>query len=376
MLRTTVLNSLVFLGFLISEPWLSGAEPGTPAAGQQILILRNGQTLEGRITQKDGGYAVDLSDGQIRVKAADVDLVCNSLEDGYRRKRSEIQVGNVYHHLELVQWCLRHELWGPAAVELADAKVADPTHPMIPVLEHRLAMAQEPSSPPSSAGHKVEAGPSNEELDRMIRGLPKGTVEMFTQSVQPVLMNNCAAGGCHGAQSESGLRLFRVPTGKQASRRITQRNLYAVLSFIDRENPGGSRLLTAPNAPHGTAKYAIFDEHQAAQYKRLIDWVGQLGPQATTDGSEMFTAGSPMEPARPSSVDMMPQVLSQEARRTHSSATSVPRAPAKHATTHPTAKAAPEAKPAAGDQTADPFDPEVFNRRYTAEKKQPAAAPQ
>ena len=71
----------------------------------------------------------------------------------------------------------------------------------------------------------------------MVRSLPPGVVETFTQSVQPVLMNHCATGGCHAPQSETGLRLFRVPTGKQASRRITQRNLYSVLPFVDRDNP-------------------------------------------------------------------------------------------------------------------------------------------
>ena len=146
-------------------------------------------------------------------RPADVDLVCTSLEDGYRRKRAAIQVGNVHHHLELAQWCLRHGLLGPAAAELADATVAEPNNPMIDVLHHRLKMALEPPPAPETAG-KSTSGPSNEELDRMVRSLPHGAVETFTQSVQPVLMNHCATGGCHGPQSDTGLRLFRVPTGK------------------------------------------------------------------------------------------------------------------------------------------------------------------
>jgi hypothetical protein len=372
MLHRTAAIAIVFLGtsaFMLS---LRAAEPtASPAAGPAILVLRNGQTLEGRIIQKDGLYIVDLSDGQIRIKAADVDLVCNNLEEGYQRKRAAIQVGNVYQHLELAQWCLRYNLLGQAAVELSDAKVADPSHPMIAVLDHRLKMAAEPPSRTETV-HASTPGPSNEELDRMVRGLPHGTVEAFTQFVQPVLMNNCAAGGCHGAQAENGLRLFRVPTGKQASRRITQRNLYSVLSFIDRDNPTTSRLLTAPNGPHGTAKYAIFDQRQAAQYRRLADWVDHLGQQAASDAPASLASAVPFEQP-PSDAEPSPHVLSQEARKTHSPPTAAQRQTAKRSSSRTAAKPTPEATPAPPNQSADPFDPELFNRRYTAEKKPPAA---
>ena len=93
------------------------------------------------------------------------------------------------------------------------------------------------------------------------------------------------------------MRLFRVPSGKQASRRITQRNLYSVLSYVDRENPVGSRLLTVPNGPHGTAKQAIFSDHQASQYKRLVDWAGQFARQSTPQSLPTLGPAAPFEPA-------------------------------------------------------------------------------
>ena len=117
-----------------SPPYAAGQAPPANPPDQGILVLRNGQTIEGRITQADGLYVVDLGDGQIRVKPPDVDLVCACLEDGYQRKRAAIQVGNVQDHIELAQWCLRHGLLGPAATELADATVAEPNNPMIDVL--------------------------------------------------------------------------------------------------------------------------------------------------------------------------------------------------------------------------------------------------
>ncbi len=372
--RRIVPTTVVFLGILVPALFLRGEEQVPPPIppNQGILVLRNGQIVEGRITQREGLYVIDLSDGQIRVKAADVDLVCSSLEDGYRRKRAVIQVGNVHHHLELAQWCLRHGLLGPAAAELADAIAAEPTNPMIGALAHRLKMAMEPPLAADTAG-KPTSGPSNDELDRMIHGLPHGSVETFTQSVQPVLMNHCAVSGCHGPQSDSGLRLFRVPTGKSASRRITQRNLYSVLPFVDRENPTGSRLLTAPSGPHGTAKHAIFNEHQAAQYKRMVDWVSQLARQSTPEAPLTLNPATPFEPANPVPFQTPPQVLSQEARKAHPLPTAEQNQPAKRGATRAPTKSAAEAAPASFDRPADPFDPEVFNRRYAPAKPQATA---
>ena len=255
---------------------LPRAEAGEPPAQKPpirgIVLLHNGEILEGRISHADGGYVVDLPDGQIRLKDADVDLVCASLEEGYRRKRAMLQVGNVHDHLELAQWCLRHDLLGPAAVELADAKVADPNNPMIAALQQRLKMASEP--PPRNADSAAPAGPTNDELDRMVRGLPRGAVEAFTQSVQPVLMNHCTGSGCHGLQSDTGMKLIRISAGKSPSRHFTQRNLYSVLHYVDQENPSKSKLLTAAAGPHGTVQNAIFSEREAAQYKRLVELGG------------------------------------------------------------------------------------------------------
>jgi hypothetical protein len=257
-------------------------------------------------------------------------------------------------------------------VELADAKTADPNSPMLGGLEHRLKMALEP--PTTSNTGKSIPGPTNDELDRMIRGLPRGAIESFTQSVQPVLMNHCATAGCHGPQSETGLRLFRVPTGKTASRRITQRNLYSALMFVDRDNPASSRLLSASSGPHGTAKIAIFSQHEAGQYKRLVDWTGQLAGHPVVDSpatvDSMFGSPAPAE-----SVSPPPQVLSQEARKARALPKAVQAQMAKMGAGRTPAKPTADATPTSADPSADPFDPEAFNRRYATRKSPPAKPP-
>ena len=159
----------------------------------------------------------------------------------------------------------------------------------------------------------------------MVRNLPHKAVETFTQSVQPVLMNNCLGSGCHGPLSDVPMRLFRVSSGKSPTRRMTQRNLHSVLQFVDRENPTASRLIKACDGPHGSARHSVFGERQGDQYRRLLIWTLLL--------AERPAARSPATVSTP------------------------PQSPGK------------TASQASIDQPADPFDPEVFNRRYAPTEK-------
>jgi len=328
------------LAFVFSRAEAENAS-SPPSPNRGMIVLRNGEVIEGRISQIEGWYVVDLPDGQIRIKTSEVDVVCRSLEDGYQRKRALIQIGNVQHHLDLAQWCLRYKLLGAAAVELADATVADPANPMIGVLQHRLKIAVEPPAPPSASETKSRSrpGPSTEELDKMVRGLPYKAVEAFTQSVQPVLLNSCTGSGCHNSQSGQGLRLVRIGTGRSPNRRLTQRNLHAVLQYVDRENPVASRLLTAPNGPHGTAQHAIFNEHHASQYRHLVEWVGLVAQQPVSQSPATVTPASPAESSDSPSGESPSSKSPREARKSQ--------------------------PPPASD---DPFDPEEFNRRRAAGK--------
>jgi hypothetical protein len=346
----------------------STAAPPAPS----MIVLHNGEVIAGKITKMDDVYLVDLPYGRIRVKQSDVDLVCSNLDEGYRLKRNTIQIGNVHDHLELAQWCLRHNLMGQASVELADAASVDPKNPMVAALQHRLKMAMEPPAP---AGEKAPAtlpsGPSSAELDRMLRGMPRGAVESFTQSVQPVLLNQCATSGCHGPQAEAGLRLYRVSGGAATSRRSTQRNLYSVLKYIDLANPSESRLLTAARKPHGTVQHAIFTERQAGQYQRIAEWANQLAGRPTERmPASVARKNGPAEVTEPQ-FDDQPATLPREANKAQRlNGAKTPRTARRPGTP---SRNADDPAPASFDQPSDSQDPEVFNRQYGQDK--PTAPP-
>jgi hypothetical protein len=342
---------------------LSAQEPGlmpapyerlAPMPEQGVVLLRNGQAIEGRITRAGDLYYVVLPEGEIRLKATEVELCCRNLEEGYLRKRAAIAADTAEEHLRLAQWCQRHGLLRAAAAELADARRIDPQHPMIDILQHRLEMAKEP--PPKPAAPATVTGPSFETLDQMVRGLPPGTVEEFTQTIQPILINHCATAGCHGPQCESKLHLLRIPDGRPATRRQTQRNLYEVLQLIDREKPETSPLLAAAAKPHGATRAAIFNDRQGGQYQRLVKWVSEVAGRAQTQTAASSASASPHDAVQPAAA-LLPLPNGPKAKPL----------PAPQ----PDSGDPPQKRPAAQRGAAiepfapsDPFDPEVFNRRY------------
>ena len=81
------------------------------------------------------------------------------------------------------------------ARELTDAAALEPTHPKIAVLKHRLTLAMNEQEATTEVAEVAKHSMSNDELDRMVRGMPEGTVELFSHTIQPMLLNNCTSSG-------------------------------------------------------------------------------------------------------------------------------------------------------------------------------------
>jgi hypothetical protein len=270
---------------------LSAALPGDVSQAQQsggpeesregVLILRNGNVIAGQITRSENRFIVAVEGGLVSVDLGDTELFCRTLEEAYTHKALVVGINDVHGHLELAGWCQRQGLLERAKGELAKASSLAPSHPMISVIERRIQM----SATPSKSGQRVAATPvqqpiSPEELDRTARDMPAGTMEAFVRSIQPLLVNRCGAARCHGPASKNDFHLLRPPPSSRPSRRITQRNLHATLKLIDREDPTQSPLLTAALRPHGPLEVSVFAGRRADQYGRVADWVHRVARQA------------------------------------------------------------------------------------------------
>jgi hypothetical protein len=335
-----------------------------------VVLLRNGEVFQGQIESAGGEVRVVLPNGEVRFRVSDVECTAATVQELYLRKRAALLPGDPQEHLRLSQWCLRQGLFDEAAAEIAAARAIDPRNPAAELMARRLELGRQPSAPAKSAAAAVRVDTGLEKLDRLVQGMPEKSVETFTQRVQPALMNTCATPACHGPASDSKLQLLRAGGGRPASRRLTQRNLQALLPWIDQRDPAASELLKYACSMHAAGKAPPMSK-ESIQYRRLMEWVYQMARAEDCLPTAMPVARHPAEPAK------APPATGQEVQLTSGTEPArsgkVHREGVVHAAwpqespAQAPPQAAPAVKPKPEEQAPasnDPFDPEVFNRRF------------
>lgn len=376
MLRFLRLLGLSLL--LLSSSVLSADEPvaSSPASPEtdelKIVVLRNSRTLRGRVEEVNRRYRVALEYGEVLLRQDEVIGVCSNFEEAYEALRQSGDEHSAEHHLRLALWCIDRSLENQAETELARAVELQPNDPRIAYVQRRLSMSQKLKSVTSEAkpvSHSEKKIVTIEELDRLMRNLPHGTPETFSHVIQPILVSRCATSGCHAVSSNQALRLLRPPVSRGQAARITQRNLHSVLQFVDGENPENSKLILAAKLPHGGMPQPIFGAQDHAQMRQLIDWIAQTTRAETPASSKpatvmtlkpppwsdqqlnqmrppagFFEAGAGQrEKLDPLPMDAFDKAMSQSDRK----ALNFP------------------APPKSADNPQDPFDPAIFNSRYS-----------
>jgi hypothetical protein len=337
-------------------------------------MLRNGQMLEGHIVRVAERYEIVRPTGELHVNASQVLFHCATLEEVYQLRRRGLQGNSAQEHIDLAQWCIQVRLFNEAREELSEAAQIDNRHPLLPVTERRLNMALVPKAARDSTSPKQPAGPTTQELDRLVRSMPPKTVETFTQSIQPLLVNQCGTAGCHGYGARRGFQLIRAPSDGPPTARATQRNLHATLQWLDLKSPDKSLLLTKSTTPHGSSLTPVFGDRQTVQYRALVSWcyrVAQLKAPVVPvaheepidpDAAAAATAAAPAMPRRGTAKNASRRELDSADADLDSSARSLP--PERTASRGNRRSAnVPAAKP----QT-DPLDPEIFNRAFAPKR--------
>lgn len=319
---------LVKLGF---------AEPSVQQPQEGVLLLKHGTTLSGFITPAGDRYIVLLGEsGEARVPTADVVAVVSSLQAAYEYKRSKL-ADSLAARIELAQWCLQQNLTARAADQLLAAERLYGRQPQLESLHQRLlagAMAL-PSSNPSGDATVIAKVAFEAELSK----LPSNAIDSFTSTVQPLLLNRCASGGCHNMRGTSEYILFRPFVGQATTQRLTERNLQATLAHIDRTTPLESLLLAKAATAHGGAAAAAIDEREQNRLDLLKEWVRSLGAQP--------------RPFEPSTIAPANELLYQPGRLPN-------------ANSDDSADELPSPRPPKPilEPIGDPFDPAVFNQRH------------
>src|SRR6516162_6937799 len=103
-------SALVVFLVIVQFAAADGPPQTGPVVGSSVLLLRNGQVIEGHIVRNGDFYSVTGPDQEMQIHVASVEFLCRDLRDGYRRKKASIQADDIQQHLQLLLWCERHGL--------------------------------------------------------------------------------------------------------------------------------------------------------------------------------------------------------------------------------------------------------------------------
>ncbi len=240
-----------------------------------VLVLRNGQVMRGQITRTGNRYLVTLDDqNHVGIAAERVELHCQTMKEAFTAKRNAIQPKNATQQLQLAEWCFQNEYFEGATQQLLHLLTVAPEDPRVVRLETRLRIAAQMRRSPKPATKQVakRQGAAGSTASTSVP-----VVQQFTNQIQPLLLNRCSAGGCHGPNSASEFRLIRPLTGRVMPRTFTQKNLAATIRYIDMSNAMESQLLRQARAPHGhtRAPETIRPDRLDAEMKLLESWVAK-----------------------------------------------------------------------------------------------------
>jgi hypothetical protein len=298
----------------------------------KVLLLTTERTLEGDIDQVGEAFRVKRQTGEMSVPAAQVLRLCATMEEAFECVRGRANLRDPDERLRLADWCNVRGLKERAVEEVAAAVELRPNHaPSKRLLEH-LRRAAEPVRLTSPEPVKMVAPPEpTNSVD-----LTNDSMCAFHTRVQPILMNACA--NCHANDRGGSFKLTRATADSPLGSRAVQQNLTAVMSQINRKQPGVSPLLTKAVSAHGALAQAPIKNRQSPAYQRLEEWIHQtlagnpqlLGPDVPT------VSPTPSVPVEPPTTAEKPTTSFGETK---------------------------PKEPAAPQGPLDEFDPNIFNRQ-------------
>ena len=259
-------------------------------APANLLVLTSGRVVTGRISQSAGGYMVEKSRGSMLIPFDQVALTARDLRDAYQKMRQRQAGGaTAEKYLATARWCTTYQLYEEARAELRNALTLDESNAEARLMLKRLDDVLNPGrvdATTSQAPQKTADGFETSEA-RSLAGLSQDTAREFVTRVQPILLHKCGNASCHGSAAANEFRL----THSRTHRVFAERNLAAVLRYVDLETPEQSRLLTAPQGDHGPGGETIFHGSIGAdQLRTLREWaIAAAGDQRNgVDRSEYF----------------------------------------------------------------------------------------
>ncbi|MSU77960.1 MAG: hypothetical protein EXS16_07675 [Gemmataceae bacterium] len=235
----------------------------------QVLILKNGNVMEGNIEKVGGQYCLRKGKSEVWIAADKITQLCADWEDAYTYAQKFIKQDSAVDRVRLARWCQLHNLHEKSLLEARIALNLDPSNSdakqIITYLEREL---NEPNRPnPAKLAAKQEPIKAPPFVD-----VTTDTLIGFQSRVQPILFNACVT--CHASGHGGKLHLDRASTTRQQA--AAQHNLAAIMSYIDFDRPAVSPLLLKAITAHGDAPHAPIKNRDAKPFQAIQQWIEQM----------------------------------------------------------------------------------------------------
>ncbi|HMP79313.1 MAG TPA: hypothetical protein PKD54_07670, partial [Pirellulaceae bacterium] len=317
--------------------WVGAAAPELCAQqlntvdSDRVVLLTNGNVLLGRVETNGQTISVWTESGSRMVLPRhQVDAIFQSMDGAYRYRRERIANNSTDEHVKLFEWCVQHKLWDQAQsqidilqfhsigrgelwrlsekLDLAKRAGSRVDTAAKPIASHEFDRAPQPDRDrpitesdsevhPVSYEERQRSGPRllpNSEMSELVARLEPHLVLHYERHIDPILVRNCATGGCHGAQ-DSTWAVLRVPPGAESTRMMKLQNLIRTLQHWGTGPVEQRPLLLACHTPHAGLSAPIMSR-DSVDYRALEAWIVEMAErplEANLTGIDLTSQDKP-----------------------------------------------------------------------------------
>ncbi|MCO8123407.1 hypothetical protein NHH03_16780 [Stieleria sp. TO1_6] len=365
---------------IVAPAFAQAATPSIDHADRPCVLLRNGNVLFGEATRVGDTVSIKRADNSlIHVPAKQVSRIGLSLQQLYEHRRKTRFQGDLGALQTDIRWCIRHGLLRQAGEDVLQARQLDPGDPETIQLLRQIAselkasvddrtapnseqpavirtvshqMPIQPASAKSDLTNDDQANLKNDSAPRPL--LDQRSTSHFIARIQPILMNRCVS--CHARQDASNqpFQLHTALTSKWAPTIVARENLVAVMQYVNLNDPLASQIRIKATDGHGGSRNS-FGATDSAMMANLDYWLQSIRVDSRP-GSLAPASPPELEPLQPTQWTDSEQAIPDPPTTTIS--------PLDEAT----AQQVPvERQTRRMPQVDNPFDPEIFNRRFHAQ---------
>lgn len=336
----------------------------TAYAERTYIQLQNGNVVFAELNDEGQRVRITGDGSEWYLPKSQVVRTASSLEELYAAALAPLSEDDIPRRIALADWCLRYGLPGHANELLTGLTKEAPDDGRVELLRRRIALAERPTPTiAKSAPQKHDAEADRITTAAQLNELPPGAVEDFTRRVQPILVNNCTASGCHRPGGGQQLELHRELLFGNSDQRSTTANLISVLAAIDRTNPEASKLLNALREPHAGSLKPRLEGRRGALREEIEAWTNRV---AGVRKEPQMIADAPVprrdDAVEPTAYEEQPLTSADEVRIAREvEEWAAANEPKHHARPQFGVRLRP-VKPAAKPKPRDEFDPAEFNQ--------------